>query len=330
MDNIDINDEIARHEEGLINTLKNKVKLLENSLVRSQAEVESKDDEIWGLKSQFEHNLQVIAERDEDLKELKANFEKVLRLNSEKNELINENDREWSQRLETIEHQLSVKNLELKDVYEKQKEFKRELAFYKKGYLEEVGNYKQIIAQKEKEVEAYRIEIERIKKDEMGEIEKRMETRMEELRESNERMLRQMRDEGERRQRSDKLLLEERDNALARLVSDNDKLSSENRRMALESEKSKAEIDQLKITVSNDRHREYKEFKDKEMDLAKQLAVLQHKYELVQIEHEKQAVRLSKLKEKHVSKVSELQSSYEYKIVEIVTEYRKELTDKVY
>ena len=325
----DIEKEILKHEQGLASTFRAKFKFLEDALAAKDEDLRHTQKLNQELQAQFDYNLQVIRERDEDLKELQTHFEETLEINKQKTHLMESNEREWLGRLERLERELQSKNFEIRDYQEKLKEAKRENSFYKKGYLDEVASYKHVIAQKDADLEAHKKEILRIKTDEIAAVENRFEEVLVQTKASFTQLIDQLRDEASRQKQLDKLALDDRDTQVFKLQSDLDKIKIDNMRLAGENEKLKVDNDNLKQQSFVEKHREYKEYKDKEMELVKNMGIAEHKSAQSQLEVDKLNDKLGALKEKYGKKLKDLQNSYEEKIIDVVADYRKELTEKV-
>lgn len=325
----DIEKEILRHEQSLAATFKAKFRLLEDALAAKDEDLRQLQKLHDELKAQFDFNLQVIRERDEDLKELQSHFEETLEVNKQKTRLMEAAERDWLDRLERLERELQAKHFDIRDLQEKLKEAKRENSFYKKGYLDEVASYKLVIAQKDADIEAFKKEIRRIKAEDIAAVENRLEEVVAQTKATFTQLVEQVREEAARQKQLDKLALDDRDSQAFKLQSELDKIKVDNIRLAGENEKLKIDNENLRQQAFVEKQREYKEFKDKEMELVKNIGITEHKFAQSQLELDKANDKIGSMKDKYSKKLKDLQTSYEEKIIDIVADYRKELTDKV-
>ena len=289
----DIEKEIQKHEQSLASTFKAKFKLLEDALAAKDEDIRQLHKLHDDLKAQFDYNLQVINERDEDLKELQTHFEETLEINKQKTRLMEANEKDWLDRLDRLERELQTKNFDIRDYQEKLKEAKRENSFYKKGYLDEVASYKHIISQKEADIEAHKKEILRIKTEEIAAVENRFEDVIAQTKASFTQLIDQLREEAARQKQLDKLSLDDRDNQIFKLQSDLDKIKIDNMRLAGDNEKLKIDNENLRQQGFVEKQREYKEFKDKEMELVKNIGITEHRYAQSQLELDKANDKIS-------------------------------------
>ena len=144
--------------------------------------------------------------------------------------------------------------------------------------------YKQTILNKDVEVKALKDDILRIREQECDQIASRYEAVLKETREQCQANVDGMREEAARQRIADQRLIDEKEAAIGKLLSDNEKLKIELFRVNTEYEKTKSDFEREKNSLKTEKEYGLKLNKDRELEDAKNLAVFEHKYNTAETE----------------------------------------------
>lgn len=320
----DIEQEIQKYEQGLTATFKNKIKTMEALLANKDDQLSQAKQQLDELRSQFDHNLLVVKERDDDLRDIEHQFQKSIELSKEKAMQHDKDRLAWQDRSERLEREVVSRNTEIKDLIEKLKEAKREMGYYKKGYLDEVAMYKDTIDKKNEDLEALKAEVQRVKREEMAAVEARFETIMKENKENYTRMIDEANQKAQCQRDTDQAIMQDKDNQITSLRTEIERLQSRlsavsndvtSRQQAIDTATSRLQ------TALDDSHR-------KEVANAARLAVLEDK--LATADSDRLAVgrQLKSCKVKAVDRLREMEEDWRVKVEAMVVEYRAEIEGK--
>ena len=324
----EIDHEIMIHEQSLAATFKSKFKLMEDALKAKEEGLQKVVKQYEELKTQFDYNLRVIDERDQDIRDIQKHFEETIEISKQKNILMEQSEKEWSIKFEKLQKEMQSKTYEIRDYQEKLKDAKREINFYKKGYLDEIESYKKVIAQKDIDIEDYKKELVRIRKDELGAVEKRYEEAISQTKETYNKLLDQLKEDSNQQKMSDRQLIEAKQEQIIKLQTDIDKINIEREGEYREREKSmRREMDRLEKYIE-ECNRDIRIHREKEIEYIKSMSTLESKYNDVHNSHRMCDDRYSKMKAKYKGIIRDINGTYESKIVDIVHEYRQDVESK--
>lgn len=316
--------EIHRFEQSLASSFKAKLQTMEALLANKDDQLAQTKNQLAELQNKFDHNLLVIKERDSDLQDIESQFQQSLELARQASRKHEQDQQGWMDRVSIMERELASKNLEIKDLADKLKEARREIGYYKKGYLEEVNSYKTALKQRDDDVEALKREVERVRREEVAAIESRFEIVIQQNKELCARTIDEANQTAQKQRESDLLALQNKESLVVQLKSEIDKLQTSISGLQADSQqhqKTAASLEATITSLTSDWHQ-------RELSFCSKIAVQEEKLRSLEADKREATDQLKSSKQKAVRKLQAIEDDWTTRVESLVVEYRAEIDDK--